>query len=49
MKKQVATQNAPGAPFLSQAIITNETIFVSGQIHALPDNTLVGNTTAEKA
>jgi 2-iminobutanoate/2-iminopropanoate deaminase len=48
MKQPVSTNEAPGAPFLSQALISNGTIYVSGQIHSLPDNTLVGNTTEEK-
>ena len=50
MSKQAAsTSHAPGAPvFLSQALTSNGFIFVSGQIHALPDNTLVGGTTEEK-
>jgi len=49
MKKAVSTTDAPSAPqFLSQAIITDSTIYVCGQVHVLPDNTLVGDTTAEK-
>lgn len=50
MKKQaVVTNDAPSAPaFLSQAIISDGTMYVSGQIHILPDNTLVGDTTEEK-
>lgn len=49
MKKPVSTNDAPGAPaFLSQALIVGNLIFVSGQIHALPDNTLVGDTPEEK-
>ena len=49
MKQSASTPDAPGAPaFLSQAIISNDLIFVSGQIHALPDNTLVGGTLEEK-
>lgn len=47
--KQASTSEAPSAPaFLSQAITSNGFIFVSGQVHALPDNTLVGDTTEEK-
>ena len=43
------TEDAPGAPaFLSQAVTTSGLTFVAGQVHALPDNTLVGNTTEEK-
>lgn len=49
MKQAIATNDAPGAPaFLSQAITSNGFIFVCGQVHAAPDNTLVGNTTEEK-
>jgi 2-iminobutanoate/2-iminopropanoate deaminase len=50
MKQQVTADAAPGAPFLSQAIVTSnvDTIYVSGQVHALPDNSLVGDTTEEK-
>lgn len=49
MKKTVSTPAAPGAPaFLSQALVVGNFIFVSGQIHALPDNTLVGDTAEEK-
>lgn len=50
MKQATTTNDAPGAPFLSQAVTTGgcDTIYVSGQIHALPDNTLVGDTTEEK-
>lgn len=49
MKQVISTQAAPSAPaFLSQAIASNGFIFVSGQVHNLPDNTLVGENTAEK-
>lgn len=49
MKQAFSTNEAPGAPaFLSQALVSNGLIFVAGQIHALPDNTLVGDTTEEK-
>lgn len=49
MKQAFSTNEAPGAPaFLSQALVSNGFIFVAGQIHALPDNTLVGDTTEEK-
>lgn len=49
MKQAFSTNEAPGAPaFLSQALVSNGSIFVAGQIHALPDNTLVGDTTEEK-
>lgn len=43
MKQQITVSEAPSAPaFLSQAIVNNDLIFVAGQIHVLPDNTLVG-------
>lgn len=49
MKQQISTQNAPSAPaFLSQAIVSNDLIFVAGQIHSEPDNSLVGETVEEK-
>lgn len=49
MKQQVTTPEAPSAPaFLSQAVVSKDLILVSGQIHALPDNTLIGDTTEEK-
>jgi len=48
MKQQATTPNAPGAPFLSQAITSGNTIYVSGQIHCKPDNTLVEGSVKEK-
>lgn len=48
MKQPISTTEAPGAPFLSQAIVSNGLIFLSGMVHILPDNTLVGETTEEK-
>jgi reactive intermediate/imine deaminase len=48
MKKPISTPDAPSAPFLSQALTSGDSIFVSGQIHNLPDNTLVGDSVAEK-
>lgn len=48
MKSQVSTLNAPGAPFLSQAIICNGTIYVSGQIHGKADGSIVEGTVKEK-
>lgn len=48
MKQQAATPNAPDAPFLSQAIISNGTIYVSGQIHNKPDGSLVEGSVKEK-
>jgi len=41
MKQAFSTNQAPGAPaFLSQVLLSNDLIFVSGQLHA-PDNTMV--------
>jgi 2-iminobutanoate/2-iminopropanoate deaminase len=49
MKQQITTNEAPSAPaFLSQAVVSNGLIFVSGQIHNSPDGSLVGDTTEEK-
>jgi 2-iminobutanoate/2-iminopropanoate deaminase len=49
MKEESSADKAPSAPnFLSQAITSNGLVFVSGQIHTLPDNTLVKGTTKEK-
>lgn len=48
IKQAISTPDAPGAPFLSQAIISNGLIFLSGMIHVLPGNALVGDTTEEK-
>ncbi len=49
MKKQISTKDAPDANHvLSQAIEANGFIFVSGQIHILPDNTLVDGSTKDK-
>ncbi len=48
MKQSASTTEAPDAPFLAQAITNGDTIYLSGQIHGLPDNTLVGDTTEEK-
>src|ERR1700689_109418 len=48
MKQQVKTDNTGSDHILSQAIISNGFIFVSGQVHANPDLTLVGETTEEK-
>ena len=49
MKEESSADKAPSAPnFLSQAITSNGLLFVSGQIHTLPDNTLVKGTTKEK-
>ncbi|HMT19458.1 MAG TPA: Rid family detoxifying hydrolase [Candidatus Saccharibacteria bacterium] len=48
MKTPLTTPNAPTAPFLSQAIVSNGTIYVSGQIHNKSDGTLVDGTVTEK-
>ncbi len=48
MKQQVATSNTKSAHILSQGIISNGFIFVSGQVHANSDLLLVGETIAEK-
>jgi 2-iminobutanoate/2-iminopropanoate deaminase len=48
MKVSISTPEAPGAPFLSQAVVSSGLIFLSGMVHILPDNTLVGDTTEEK-
>ena len=48
MRTQASTPNAPDAPFLSQAIITNGTIYVSGQIHSKADGTIVEGAATEK-
>lgn len=49
MKEKVSTDDAPKADaILSQAIISNGFIFVSGQVHVKPNGTLVEGTTAEK-
>lgn len=48
MKKQVETGNTSSAHLLSQGIVSNGLIFVSGQVHATPDLKLVGETTSEK-
>jgi 2-iminobutanoate/2-iminopropanoate deaminase len=48
MKQSASTPNAPNAPFLSQAIISNGTIYVSGQIHGKADGTLIEGSVKEK-
>lgn len=48
MKQPATTQNAPDAPFLSQAIISNGTIYVSGQIHSKSDGSIVEGSVKEK-
>ncbi|MFZ2495008.1 MAG: Rid family detoxifying hydrolase [Candidatus Saccharimonadales bacterium] len=49
MIEKVASQHAPSADaILSQAIIANDTIYVSGQIHNSTDGKLVEGTVEEK-
>lgn len=48
MRTHISTRYAPDAPFLSQAIISNATIYVSGQIHCKADGTVVEGTVKEK-
>lgn len=48
MKQPATTHNAPDAPFLSQAIISNGTIYVSGQIHSKSDGSIVEGSVKEK-
>ena len=49
MNKQISTGDAPSANhILSQALVVNDLIFISGQIHVLPDNTLIEGSTKEK-
>lgn len=48
MKEQVITDNKKSAHILSQGIISNGFIFVSGQVHANSELSLVGETTKEK-
>ena len=49
MKKQIQTFEAPQAPgLLSQAIDMDGFLFISGQIHKLPDGGLTGKTIEEK-
>src|SRR4029079_7334002 len=48
MKQQVDTGDTKSAHILSQGIISNGFIFVSGQVHCDAKLILVGDTTAEK-
>jgi 2-iminobutanoate/2-iminopropanoate deaminase len=49
MKTPTTTDAAPDAKaILSQAITANGFIFVSGQVHATPDGTVITGTTEEK-
>ena len=48
MKQQVTTGDTKSAHILSQAIVSNGFIFLSGQVHCNADLELVGNTTEEE-
>lgn len=49
MKEKITTNAAPKADnVLSQAIVSNNVVYVAGQIHALPDNTLIEGSTEDK-
>lgn len=49
MKKRIETEKAPkAAHILSQAIVSNGFIFVSGQVHVTPDGVLVNGSVEEK-
>jgi 2-iminobutanoate/2-iminopropanoate deaminase len=48
MKKEISTGNTRSAHILSQGIEAGGFIFVSGQVHAKPDLTVVDGTVAEK-
>jgi len=48
MSERVTTDNPISDHILSQAVISNGLIFVSGQIHSNPDMTLAGETVEEK-
>jgi len=48
MKQQITTGDTKSTHILSQGIISNGLIFVSGQVHCDADLQLVGDTTTEK-
>ena len=48
MKQQVSTASTASAHILSSGIISNGLIFVSGQVYAKPDLTLIEGTVEEK-
>lgn len=49
MKIKIETKEAPQAPgLLSQAVISNGTIYVAGQIHSTRDGKLIEGSTEEK-
>ncbi len=49
MKEKVATNDAPKADhILSQGIVSNGNIYVSGQVHSKPDGSVVEGSVKEK-
>jgi 2-iminobutanoate/2-iminopropanoate deaminase len=49
MKEPISTDDAPkAAHILSQAIVSNGTIYVAGQIHSKPDGSVVEGSVKEK-
>jgi 2-iminobutanoate/2-iminopropanoate deaminase len=48
MKQQITTGDTKSAHILSQAIVSNGFIFLSGQVHCNSELELVGDTTEEK-
>lgn len=49
MRESISTDKAPSAnTILSQAIISNGFIFVSGQIHCTPDGAMISGSVSEK-
>jgi 2-iminobutanoate/2-iminopropanoate deaminase len=49
MKSKVSSDNAPKADhILSQGIVSNEVVYVAGQIHSKPDGTMVEGSVEEK-
>lgn len=48
MKQQITTGDTKSAHILSQGIVSNGLIFVSGQVHCNAELQLVGETTKEK-
>jgi 2-iminobutanoate/2-iminopropanoate deaminase len=49
LKKKITTTDAPAAAhILSQALVSNGFIFVSGQVHVKPDGSLVEGGTTDK-
>ena len=48
MKQQIVTSNTKSDHILSQGVISNGFIFVSGQVHADENMALVGDTVKEK-